>query len=338
MKNSKIFVHIGTHKTGTTTIQRALNFFSEDLKREKIIVIPEFPDAKELMETEKINNKHIDKYRQYIKDQTQKYKLNDVFLMSYEGLSGNIYYPYKNCAIIAEILSKVMEGFEVYIIVYLRRQDLFVESMYTQMIKEGFSISFKDYISKFDTTFFDWKILTDSYSKFFGKNRLIVKVYDKSDLGKNGITSSFADIIGITNINFKKFNINTNPGYSKDCIELAIFINKLIRGRYRKKVRRMLELSNPKKIYEDFNYFSPIQRYLFLSKYNDINDYVAKTYFYKRNELFKFDKNKYEKIYRVNNFKSIIIVTIRFMNFVILFYINKIIKKICRKKTLNVIL
>ena len=63
------------------------------------------------------------------------------FVTSWEGFSGNPRLAYQNANAVASMLRESTKSLDVRIIVYLRRQDEFVESMYTQTIHEGGSFA-----------------------------------------------------------------------------------------------------------------------------------------------------------------------------------------------------
>src|SRR5690625_7585565 len=102
-----------------------------------------------------------------------KKKQNLLYLIISEHFSGNPFIGFSNVHIIAETLWEITKDLDldIYIIVYLRRQDDFIESMYTQSIHLGDSHSFEEFINGFDESAFDWEYILDSYSKWFGKDR-----------------------------------------------------------------------------------------------------------------------------------------------------------------------
>ena len=97
----------------------------------------------------------IKRNREYLLKTTKGFSPEHRFAMSSEGFFGNLFKDYYNSEWISEFLSKVSAGFDVRIIVYLRRQDFFIESLYTQMIHQGESYSFLDFVVNYDALSFD---------------------------------------------------------------------------------------------------------------------------------------------------------------------------------------
>src|SRR5690625_5570114 len=61
--------------------------------------------------------------------------------------------------------------------------------MYTQSIHLGDSHSFEEFINGFDESAFDWESILESYSEWFGKDRIIARRYHKAFLRSEEHTS-----------------------------------------------------------------------------------------------------------------------------------------------------
>jgi hypothetical protein len=73
-------------------------------------------------------------------------------LLSSEGFSGSVRRGYSNANHCAQILA----GHTVIIVAYLRAQDSFMESLYTQQIHQGDAIPFADFLASLPPQSFDW--------------------------------------------------------------------------------------------------------------------------------------------------------------------------------------
>ena len=166
---NKLYLHIGTHKTGTTEIQQSLIFAKNNLVKEKIIYLPYFPSSFELMRIKCLDNNMVAQCTDYLQEQTKRYSSQFRFIMSFEGFSGDLEQGYKNSRLIAQTLKEATSEFDVSVIVYLRRQDTFLESAYTQLIHQGESFSFSEFRNNYDFSSFNWLDLLNNYSEFFGK-------------------------------------------------------------------------------------------------------------------------------------------------------------------------
>lgn len=198
MKN-KLILHIGTPKTGTTAIQKFL-YDNESILNEQHFSYPTIQKGKHQI----INAYALDQYlKNGVPDTehagwkdfwtTLREKLqNDHVILSWEG----IFFDYAK-----EFFSAVKKEYDVIqIIVYLRRQDRFLESIWNQYTKgEPLSkLPFKDFIANEK---FKWSYLEklNKIADIVGQENLIVRVYEKDQFqgARKDIISDFLQAVGI---------------------------------------------------------------------------------------------------------------------------------------------
>ncbi|MCK4789292.1 MAG: hypothetical protein KAV87_36455, partial [Desulfobacteraceae bacterium] len=278
----KLYLHIGTHKTGTSAIQSALISNAKRLKREGIIHISPWPFAKNMNITF-LNSppdvNAVQEFRTYLLSKKRRYSKKQKFVMSYEGFSGSIIDGYANSSIIAEVMRKITNGFNVSIIIYLRRQDNFIESAYVQFIQKGESWSFSEFKEKFDQTAFNWLSLVENYARYVGSKNIIVRPYDNEFLtSQGGLLQDFANIIGSESLkNFRKVS-NPNMGYTRDALELARLCNPHLSQEDKKHMRQLLQFTNARSVFQKHFYFTPKERERFLDNYLESNAMLARKY------------------------------------------------------------
>lgn len=176
------------------------------------------------------------------------------------------------------------------IIAYLRRQDLFAQSHWAQVVQEYEQCDFKKYIESVGHDRLDYYTRLNDIAKFMGKENIIVRVYEKQQWGgtDNTLISDFFDAVGleltedfvppeqdVVNISlsgkyleFKRY-MNRYPerqtsNYKKDCLyslltELTLRNAKT--SNYRKNV-----------------YLNYDETLAFLDKFKEQNSSVAKEY------------------------------------------------------------
>lgn len=293
----QLYLHIGTHKTGTTTIQRNLENVESDLKKEKIIYLNTPSIFEEMSDLKTVDEDMIIKCREYLNSNTKKYSEDYKFVMSSEHFSGSVEHGHYKAT--AKMLRQITEGFDVTIIVYLRRQDLFVESLYTQSIHEGGYLSFDQFLNEFDFSDFDWYALLSSYTKVFERESIIVNVYDKKHLLQKSIMQSFAESIGSNFLKNKVFkNTKYNVSYDRNILEIARISNPVLDVNQKKRLRRILHAVSAMINGKKYTFFNEKSRNEFISKYDKSNALVAKEYVRDGSEkLFSDDKtsnNSYE--------------------------------------------
>jgi len=68
--------------------------------------------------------------------------------------------------------------------------------VYTQFIQQGESYLFSEFVQEYDLSCFVWESLLNTYLDSFGKEKIIVKRYEKKYLQEqNSLLKSFADTI-----------------------------------------------------------------------------------------------------------------------------------------------
>ena len=295
---NKLYLHIGTHKTGTTEIQQSLIFAKNNLVKEKIIYLPYFPSSFELMRIKCLDNNMVAQCTDYLQEQTKRYSSQFRFIMSFEGFSGDLEQGYKNSRLIAQTLKEATSEFDVSVIVYLRRQDTFLESAYTQLIHQGESFSFSEFRNNYDFSSFNWLDLLNNYSEFFGKKNIILKRYDKKYLPyRKSLVENFSNIIGSISLKELELKESFNIGYDRPALEIARLCNPYLDQDEKKILRRILQSSGEKSPFNNYGYFTVDERRKFLEGYKDSNAEVNRKYSNDTSDLLFPDNDIYEANY-----------------------------------------
>lgn len=274
----RLFIHIGSHKTGSSAIQRAFRSKETGIEEEGLIRIECDSDITKKNwepQQEQALTEHL---KRHIRDQTA---LTFRYLISYEGFCGNAFQGYPNASLIANRLRAVTRDFDVRIIVFLRRQDDFIESMYTQMIHEGGSRSFQDFITTTRPESMDWYRLLESYAAVFGRENLIVRRYHADFYPKSdSLIVDFANIVGVRPECLKsKRSLTRNQGYSSEAVELARLCNPSLSKPHRALLREMLQEVSPKPLFHSYSYLDLKTRQDILAVCAESNERVKQDYF-----------------------------------------------------------
>ncbi|XAK36383.1 hypothetical protein AAH951_01825 [Campylobacter coli] len=190
------YVHIGTVKTGTTTIQNFLLNNTDKFLKQRLC-FSDFLGRKNSGKDVVLDSIwKIDKYtRNNIKEEL-KNKTHCKILFSTEGLHANC----RNEKQVLQVFDFFKEiGFsEIKIIIYLRAIEDLVPSLYSQMIKHNFTISNLPIMSK-NYRFYhdcDYKTLK-MWINVFGKENLIVRLFDKNEFYQGDLLKDFIHSIGL---------------------------------------------------------------------------------------------------------------------------------------------
>jgi SAM-dependent methyltransferase len=197
----KAIIHIGAHKTGTTTIQVALNRNATFLGDVGVV----YPVALTSPESGMYGQhslsfalrgiaEHIGTAGVNVKtcmlgvhplDHVRQLDRNSDLILSSED-----FYDLNEQQI--ERLKELLDGFAVKILFYVRRQDEAAQALYqTSVINYGLSKSFDQYLSA-NVSRFDYFLTATIWAKIFGRDSITVRRYGRSFL-KNG--DALADFV-----------------------------------------------------------------------------------------------------------------------------------------------
>jgi hypothetical protein len=279
----KFYIHIGTHKTGTTEIQNLLKTSSGLVKDNKRLIYIQPNEifnaiSKQQVSSDDLSAKLQNYISQYISKNSIEGEYEDIVVISYENFSGIALSGYKNSNAIAKTIFNAVKLInpDSVIIVYLRRQDQFIESLYTQYIHQGKSWFFNEFLSKFDSDSFNWEKLVTDYSEYFELKNIRIGFYDKSKLLEGDLIKDFSSKIDfeLEQLDFS----GKNNGYTREALEIARICNETFDPNEKKKLRALLQATNCKKPFEEYAFFKNLQeRYNFLKSYEKSNANIRLT-------------------------------------------------------------
>lgn len=237
MKNMKeLVLHIGTPKTGTSTLQHFLKNNSKRLG-DKGVYYPDFSKDLDYIYNAWGGGDSIDgNFGWYTRadlklvDKMQiiesKFESFNTVLCSSENMWGEL----DICQFLQYWIEK---GFNVRVIVYLRRQADYIESIYREIVRlilgkisinDMIDINCKEYESVHNNLHYD-RIL-NRFSKVIGRKNIIVRPYEKKQLFGQDIILDFLNVLGVdTGGGFVFPDKRYNPPMSNSCFELKRRMN-----------------------------------------------------------------------------------------------------------------
>jgi len=211
-----IYLHIGAEKTGSTSIQHFLNLNRKKLQQERICIpvaagavnhtkLMFYARNENTFEEENLTfrvfipHSNAD-FRQELKasllEEIRHYSPEpQKVIFSNEHCSSRLYHP--------EELERLRDLFglfskDIRIIVYLRRQDDFLLSTYSTNIKSGkVHPFFLPELNEETLHRYDYLRLLDLWAGVFGRENLVVKVFDRSAMVNGDVVQDFLNLIGI---------------------------------------------------------------------------------------------------------------------------------------------
>lgn len=242
-----LYIHIGTSKTGTTTIQTYCGINREQLKS-KGVLFPIMPYHYDRI-TENRNGHFLyatiyengvrnkEKEKQVLKQELDYivdcFKDYDNVLLSEESIWWATATRRKGLWKYLQEHSQ-QNNYQVKIIVYLRRQDQFMMSRYNQIIKtdtgggtQRFYEYFKDMNGKYKCVM-NYRQRLDYMAKFFPKENIVVKRFDRSYFYNGDLNADFLHILGVEiDDTFAELPKDENLGISVQSGELKRVLNRL---------------------------------------------------------------------------------------------------------------
>jgi hypothetical protein len=286
MIKEHLYLHIGTHKTGSTSIQHCLKENQSLLQSHGYYYPMEGsyfypPEASPSLlahallgkRPSYIINKNIDEescVSDILRDIKQS-KCEKVIISSEHFSHARTIEEVKKIAGVFFGLFK-----KITVIVYLRRQDTRLESFWSQRVKIGLTTkSFDEYFSRhFDWNYFE---MLNLWTEVFGKKNLVVRPFEKGQFFKNDLVQDFLQILGCTtNIQDTRLKNQSPPVEYLEA--LRIFWGTIPNHAERRPLLKILR-SLPIKIdATEYTLFTSENRKMFLNLYRESNRLVAQEY------------------------------------------------------------
>lgn len=296
---STVFIHVGTPKTGTSAIQ----FFCSKNRRVlngKGICYPnlgfQFPGIGVNRNGHFMNRREKDENKKRLYEEEEKIvekglKKIQSLLEKYPNvvLSDEQFWNNKemNTEKWAEYKERFAQmGADLKLVVYLRRQDLLIQSYWAQQVKETMTMSFKQYIDSGKYKYFkvDYYARLEEMAEAVGKENIIVRVYEKQQFYGGNIISDFLHILGLEMTEeYEQADHVINASLEGSCLEVKRLLNNS--AIYKSKKNFMVPLLTEvqrEKVgnvgYDKGKYFSKEDQLAFMGLYEEGNAAVAREY------------------------------------------------------------
>lgn len=280
----RLFIHIGTHKTGTTTFQHTLLKHTPGLvKYDGLLPVwmSKFPEYKKLASTNKYDPELTARLYDFINEKTKK---GLRFIISAEGFSGiSSNGVYSNTGVVARTLKAATANLEPKIIVMFRRQDELIQSLFTQKQHQGDPLSMADFLAKIDLNHLNWNNFLKPWIECFGDNNVHVLPYDRSVFSGYSVVSLLNTVIRSTVLEKIENNdiISKNVGYSPAAFTIAESINPKLSVSQKKILRRVLQDVGNKVVLEEYNILPQYEKQGLVDHFCESNAELANKYFLK---------------------------------------------------------
>ena len=295
-----IYLHIGTEKTGSTSIQKFLWKNRQKLAFNNIYV-PDFLSnnhvdlvlyaalrnscrgllIKKNLYEETLYNRFISTFPKVFVSRLQPLVDDGLNLVLTSELLSTRLVKIEQINKLAELLQQLKQPIKV--IIYLRRQDEYIASSYSTSILNGHTFDLDSYIEKPNMNL-NYYEFVNQWAQVFGKENIIVRAFQLSKLLNQNVVADFLQIIGLKekmNLNPQENDYFLNPALDYSTIEFLRLLNhhfpEYINNQYnfRRKniVHSLQEISGNSKIK-----LPTIKAIEILKKYKNSNDQVSIEY------------------------------------------------------------
>lgn len=235
----RLFLHIGVEKTGTKTLQLAMDV-NRDLLQRHGFVYPTLPGPPHhrglvLYAADELAISHMrplagladrDLYAEFIEQFPSRLAAalsapdTKTAILSNEDCSSRLT-TIKEITRLYHLLSRLAQ--ECRIIVYLRRQDELAASRYSSNIKAGHTGSLED---DEEPCWYDYLQLLDRWSAVFGPDHLTIRIFESRQMHASDLLADFSSAIGFEQHELLQRPPNQNPSLDVRSLEFLRRFNR----------------------------------------------------------------------------------------------------------------
>lgn len=299
---NKLFVHIGTPKTGTTALQKYLYENRNYLKQNgwsymewtnpilKKNVIRSYENGSMLLSAT-YGGWTLEEYK-YLWDELRE-ELDKYNVIVSEECIWN-----STAKETEEVIANFKKEYDdIVVIVYLRRQDIYAESLWNQGIKEYLeSCQLQDFLQR--NTSIDYLKKIEKLAEILGEENVIIRVYEKEQLIEHDIVRDFLKLIGLDAPKYElEHNELQNERLDGDLLELKRLFNDIYKEQggegYTEIFQR--EFFNINYAFDGEqkgrSFLSREEHDSILDKFADDNETIAKRYLKRENGILFYDSS-----------------------------------------------
>ena len=294
-----LWIHIGTHKTGTTSIEAFLKTNRTALADQGIGLLTFPRDARRALrehaEGHEAAATNLANTLEHLITKQSRACTNqpNTYILSWEGFCGNASKGYSDAHLMANALNVASKycNLNPYIILYIRPQEEFISSYYSQTVKDGKTKSIQEFLHDLPSASFNWLRLTETFERQFGTDQVVVERYCRELFpGKNEILKDFCAHLSIDtrSLTFPSSSINSakNAGWSKPMIEIARILNAQVSKNEQQTMKEIFNELTPQIAKKDYAYFDAHTTTLIRNNYFESNQALCAKRFPTQTSLF----------------------------------------------------
>jgi len=230
----KIILHVGQYKTGSTSIQKLLWGARKELKEYGILYPDSFGrDGAHFQITDLLRKEfhntgpHVD--LSPLRDEIDG-SAAEVVVISCEPLSGATvrWFGPEMMRYIWQRVLDLLQGFDVRVVCYVRRQDESIDSRIVQEIKGQSRRSAIDYEAfLYPKSSLNYHYFFHQMESLFGAGKVDVRLYDRKYLQNGDVRCDFLDYLGLSDVGFPVPDVEDNVSPSAKLVAFYRVLNSL---------------------------------------------------------------------------------------------------------------
>jgi len=188
---------------------------------------------------------------------------------------------HNTCEATCDAISYLTEGFDTKIVILVRRQDTYFESLYNMQIKRWEQRDFSTFLDDVPLKNFDWAAIADVYAGRFGRDNVTVLPFEKAVLKSGGFDDFVAAVLATIGVQQKVrlTNVPTvNPSLAPRAVEVQRVANKVLSQREAHLLASWFEQAIPKSPHSDHSLISDAERKRVLAYFRDANERLCREY------------------------------------------------------------
>lgn len=291
-KNPQLYLHIGMPKTGTSTIQGLLFDNRKTLERHGYF----YPDAT-LGGSSDYAYAHHNLAHAILENNNTPWQTLQAELAGNKRkriiLSSEVF---SNCRHphFLQYIHEHLKHFSIKIVVYIRRQDELMQGLYQTLVTYGdLTTPFADYLemilNEHPHTLDYYSLINDLFANEFGKENILLRVYEKSSLFEGDLLKDFLKTTGFPASKYLQLDVPNN-NLSFDAYTLEIFRQLKIRLKGKDEealehIRRIMRKQNIRNAFQGNNIITQEQSSRIMACVSQSNEKLAREYLLKEDGI-----------------------------------------------------
>ena len=252
----KIYFHIGAHKTASSFLQANLRTHQDAIScagldvilRQEILKTPFAKELGDVAHGRRSPNIVSSKSSKNIRKILSRKKGN--VLIANEDLISSLKVQdfYQNIENSVSYICKILPDFDVYFVLYIRRQADYLESVYMQYVHLGRNLKFDRFMKRTEDVDFSWLRVVEGIASGVPQKHIIVRPFETiREIGSDDFFREFLSLCGVENT--ERFEAQkeastgraANRSYGELGMKIARQVNPMLNEQERKLLRRFLQ-------------------------------------------------------------------------------------------------